>query len=132
MTIYNKSTPPVADPICDKDGRLTTKWAAWFNARQAFDNSLQHRWIRHMVSNFTTVDGETFSRIVPEYNTITYPAGCRIMVLDGTDLVQGVVRSCSYSSGSGAITWVVSMDKGHALTNVIDLYYAILTSSVLD
>jgi hypothetical protein len=54
------------------------------------------------------------------------------MVLDGSELVKGVVISCTFDSGPSDVTWTVRMDKGHALTSVSEVYFGILTSSVID
>jgi hypothetical protein len=132
MTIYNKSTPPVADPISDSGGKVTSRWFNWFSARQSFDNSIQQRWVRHFTGAFTTVDSTTFTHSGSDYNALLYPAGSRILVLDGSTNYYGIVQSCTFSSGTNLLTWVVTMDKGHALTSVAGVYYGILTSSVID
>jgi hypothetical protein len=132
MTIYNKSTPPVADPISDSGGKVTSRWFSWFSARQSFDNSIQHRWIRHLFSGFTTVDATTFTHSGAEYYTLYYPAGSRILILDGSTNYYGIVESCTFDSGTSVITWVVRMDRGYALASVNAVYYGTLTSSVID
>jgi hypothetical protein len=131
MSLYNKFTLPITDAISDALGMVSARWRLFFQNQLSLNNSLTTRWVLYSGGGIATTDAVTLIKTAGENVTFMFPTGSRIMVRDGSSLYFGTVESCTYSAGTAAVTWKLDMDSGYALNAVSEIYYGVLTSSVI-
>jgi hypothetical protein len=53
-------------------------------------------------------------------------------MVNQSGMLFGTVEDCTFDSGASDIVLTLRMDGGTALTAVTEIYYSVLTSSVID
>jgi hypothetical protein len=132
MSIYNKFTLPIADAISDALGMVSGRWRLFFQNQLSLNNSLTSRWVRQFSTPITVSSATVLRKNTSlAYTTYLFPIGSRVMV-NQSGMLFGIVEDCTYDSGASDIVLTLRMDGGTALTAVTEIYYSVLTSSVID